>query len=96
MSSVRSSQARGKIYGKYAAEEVKARFAAAVTHQQYRRALRFAKRLDKHSQLVVLEALFEAADRLNVDRASGVALPKVTPRGNVTVRGKAVVVEVLT
>ena len=80
---------------KFAAALVVERFTAAVTHQQYRRALRLAKALDKHSQLLVLDALFAAAERLQVDRASGVALPRVTPRGTVAVRGRSVVVEVL-
>ncbi len=82
-------------YRNWKAEIIKERFAAAVTHQQYRKALRLAKSLDKHAQLTVLDALFAAAERLNVDKASGVALPRVQPRGTVAVRGRDVPVEVL-
>ena len=77
----------------YKAEIVAALFTKAETHRQYRRALRLAQELDKHAQLTVFPALFSAADRLHVDRATGV--PKVQPRGFVDVRGRAVAVEIL-
>jgi hypothetical protein len=75
------------------AELVKARFQKATQHADYRKALRLAKQLKPEDQLVVLDALFEAAERLNVDRVTGV--PRVEPRGTIQVRGKEVTVEIL-
>lgn len=69
------------------------KFDRATSHREYRSALALARRLKPEEQLEVLDNLFAAADRLHVDRASGV--PRVIPRGTLTVRGKAVEVEVL-
>lgn len=46
-------------------------FIGATTAKRYKAALRLACRLRGHDQLVILDALFEAAKRLGVERATG-------------------------
>jgi len=79
-------------------EIVKGLFEKAETPAEYRRALYFARQLKGTQQLLILDALFAAADRLEVDKQSG--MPRVKPFGCIRVRGRRgamrdVVVEIL-
>jgi hypothetical protein len=60
---------------------VNGRFLSASNHRQYRLALAISRRLTAPEQVHVLTELFAAADRLHVDRVTG--LPRVAPRGSV-------------
>ncbi len=74
-------------------EILRGMFDAATSHAAYRLALRKLKRLSGNEQLAVLDHMFAAAERLQVDKVTG--LPKVEVRGSIRVRGRDVVVEVL-
>jgi hypothetical protein len=68
-------------------------FERASSHGDYRKALTAVKKLTAHDQLPVIDVARAAAARLHVDTAAGV--PKVTPRGEIVVDGRQVIVEEL-
>lgn len=74
-------------------EIVKSKFLAATSRGDYRKALRMTEKLTGKEQILVLDALRDAAKRLDVEPTTG--MPRVTPRGSVSVRGREVIVEVL-
>lgn len=84
-----------------AVELVNGLFGRAHDSKSYRKALSALKRLHAKDQLLCLDALFAAAERLGVERTTGYYLnrgehlPRVVPRGSVVVGGREVVVEEL-
>lgn len=70
---------------------VKTKFISAATKGDYRKALLEARRLRGPAQLMVLDALFDAARRLGLTNTVG--LPRVREMRTITVRGKDVLVE---
>src|SRR5262245_50696046 len=52
-------------------EKIRLAFVQATSAKKYRAALRLAQRLRGRDQMVILDALFTAADRLKVQRSTG-------------------------